>query len=217
MNTAAIDLTRDLDCKPTTRIEDWEAEQADIGYAAWEGALTFEQRCSLNQLDEALTFVSGLTGHVGGHHMYDGREFAIELAAEGMTFDDMAGRLRVAPERVARLFAQTDQGADKLLAAERLVRSPEWDGTTKQITDRTGLGDASTRYLLARLNVSTKGAAQMAQGGGTKYGPEIYEAIERLRSVEGRSFGKIAKELAMDRGTVAVICRRRGYVLRGQS
>lgn len=198
-----------IECPTSTSYEDWEAEQAELGYTAWAGALpgrTREALCDLVwHLEQSST--QDATQRFSAAHA------AQELAHDGMSFDEQARRANVDPLTIAGLFAQAKADAVPTLEAERLVRSDDWDGTLESVMETSGFGQATARYLLARIGVKTKAAEQVAAGGGLKYGPEVYERIKHLRTVEGRSYGWIGKEMGMNRTTVARMCLRRGWSL----
>lgn len=201
------------DCPPgQSAIEDWEAEHAEAfgSSSPWEGALNYEDRSHVDQLREALELSSVKSATA----RYEGRVHAQALAQTGMSFDEIAGRCLVDPLDIARLFCKSDKLAYGTLEAERLIRSGDWDGDVQPLAALIGIDARSVhRTLLPALGITTKAGHSLRSGGGLKYSAEQYEAIRKFRTEDGRSFGWIGKQMAMDRTTVARICKRRGWEL----
>lgn len=201
------------DCPPgASAIEDWEAEHSsEFGDSSpWSGALDYEERTALRQLREALAVRSVSSNR----QRYLGRVFAELLAKHGLSFDEMAERCNARPEQVASLFCRSDDLIASTLAVERHIRSGEWDGSMETLANYSEVSVNSLhRSLLPALGIESTSARNRRAGGGLKYGPEQYEAIRKFREEDGRSYGWIGKEMAMDRTTVARICNRRGWKL----
>lgn len=207
-----IDIATDpiiQSCPPgAAPLGDWLAE-------TFPGRLTERQEQLVAVLRHEIECTDSLVGESGGEHRWNGRTEAIELRYTGMSFDEMADHVGCEPERIAQMFCRSDETVDATLQAERHIVSGDWDGEIKSLQDLTGLSyDTFHRSLLPALGVQTKAQKNLAGRGGLKYGPEVYDAIKRMRTVEGRSYGSIAKELAIpNRTTVARICNRRGWEL----
>lgn len=202
-------------CPPSSAsIEEWEREHADnFDDSPWGDSVDYETARRLSELKHAVEGSTSIVGEArAGAHRFEGQTEASMLSHDGMSWAEMASRTGLQVEQIARLFIRSSDDWSTAVDLEAFIRSDEWDGTMAALTERSGwTRDRLNGSFLPLLGVTTKEAARVRAGGGHKYGPEIYSAIERMRTVEGRSYGKIGKELAMERTTVAAICRRRGW------
>lgn len=198
-----------LSCPPSTAtLDEWWAETFPESVNPYHQELISVLRYEIETTDS-------MVGESTGAHRWDGRREAIELHYASFTFDQLAEEVGCPPERIAQLFTSKADSVSAILEAERHIGSGDWDGEIQSLMALTGLSyDTFQKGLLPALGVRTKTQENLAGGkGGLKYGPEVYEAVERMRTVEGLSYGVIGKALAINRTTVARMCLRRGWAL----
>lgn len=197
---------------------DWEEhQQTECPHDRYVGqGYTERERQLLAVLNSEVESYDATVGdersEVDGGGRWRGQAEAMQLMQlGGWTFERLAETLDIDVERIAKLFCTRYEDAPKVVKAEALIASGEWDRTVAQLVEVSGLSvQMIQRTLLPSLGQKSDAQDKLSRGGGTKYGPEIYEAIERMRG-EGQSYGSIAKALSIGRSSVIQICRRRGF------
>lgn len=204
----------------------WETEHAETfgEDSPWYGDLPAAQELLLSDLTYHEARGRSLLGNVtdssahnqmtfveARRHKAEALAAARRLSVEyKMSWPQIAEHSHIPIERVAELFVKSPNDAAAALKIEAHVRSGDWDGTADQLCRMTRWDVGRVRYLLGRIGITTEATEKRRNGGGFKYGPEVYVEIERMRS-QGSSYNQIAKELCMTKNTVAQICRRRNY------
>lgn len=190
-------------CPPSKASRDeWEAEAASLPYL--QGAFDPATRW----LVSAAAAVSN-----GDHDAL--RQSVHKLVRHGATFATVAGKLSIHINTVAACFVR--KGASTLereqaIAAEAVVRSGMWDGTTATLAKATGMTERKLREnLLPALGVPTEAQKNLATGGGLKYSVNTYEDIRKLR-YSGMSYADIGRHMGLPRNTVYRMCQRRNFL-----
>lgn len=193
------------DCPPgqATRAE-WEAEHAaEFEDSPWAGIARHRQ------LGQQLRYELDESVVKNGTYRYGGRDIAEQMLRNGATLAEMAEVAQIPVDKVAALFVQTHDEIPGLLDWEAEARKRDWPSAAA-LAKRTGMGVSKCERLLILFNIPSPVAERRAAGGGLKYTPEQYAAIEAMAG-EGYSTKEIAKHLSMPYQSTYRIIARNGW------
>jgi hypothetical protein len=194
-------------CPPARgTVEEWEAEMASLDHVRGD----YDPLAPL----VAAARADFTWGREQGTNRYGGADAVRRLAQAGASFERIAGYLDCTVEEIAARFTRFPEEAPKFAAAEGHLRALEGElshGLFGKIAEATGLSFDQVKHFARNLGLTPRATQQIEAGGGSKYGPEVYDLIRKMRVDEGKSFGQIAKRLNMNRNTIGVICGRRGW------
>lgn len=140
-----------------------------------------------------------------------GADIVTTLGRVGYSFDKLAAVFECDVEAIVRPLAANDDGVERLLAVERLFRADPTKPITYYARETNETQGYVSNLLSKRLGHVFPRVKQLAQGGGVKYGPEVYEQIRHYREVQGLSYREIEKLTMIQRAVVAKICIRKGF------